>query len=91
MTDIRGTAFMRSGVPAGFIEMDSTELDTPGKLVVHADPYAMEPEGCATQDDAPDRACSMPDPSTSPAGSRCRPGRGRAARARRRRPAQAVA
>ncbi|MBK9471052.1 MAG: YgiQ family radical SAM protein [bacterium] len=68
MTDIRGTAFMRSGVPAGFIEMDSTELDTPGKLVVHADPYAMEPEGCATKDDEPDRACSMPDPSTSPAG-----------------------
>ncbi|MBK8167593.1 MAG: YgiQ family radical SAM protein [bacterium] len=46
MTDIRGTAFMRSGVPAGFIEMDSTELDTPGKLIVHPDPYAMEPEGC---------------------------------------------
>jgi uncharacterized radical SAM protein YgiQ len=68
LTDIRGTAFMRNGVPAGFIEMDSTELDTPGKLIVHPDPYAMEPEGCATKDDAPDRACSMPDPSLAHAG-----------------------
>ena len=50
MTDIRGTAFMRSGVPGGFVELDSTELDKPGALIVHPDPYAMEPEGCATAD-----------------------------------------
>ena len=43
--DIRGTAFM---VPAGWLpsdewaEMDSTEVDTPGPLVKHADPYAMD-------------------------------------------------
>ena len=52
LTDIRGTAFMRSAVPAGFIELDSTELDRPGQLIVHADPYAMEPVGCATGDGA---------------------------------------
>ncbi len=40
MTDIRGTAFMRKTVPAGFVELDSTELDTPGQLVDHPDPYA---------------------------------------------------
>ena len=43
--DIRGTAFM---VPAGWLpsdewaEMDSTEVDTPGPLLKHADPYAMD-------------------------------------------------
>ena len=68
LTDIRGTAFMRGGVPGGFIELDSTELDTPGRLIVHPDPYAMEPDGCDAKDGAPDRACSMPDPSPAHAG-----------------------
>src|SRR4029079_11433053 len=30
LTDIRGTAFVRRGLPAGWIEIDSTHLDTPG-------------------------------------------------------------
>ncbi len=44
--DLRGTAFM---VPKGWLPgedwtaMDSTSVDTPGPLVRHADPYAMEP------------------------------------------------
>jgi uncharacterized radical SAM protein YgiQ len=61
LTDIRGTAFMRGGVPGGFVELDSTELDTPGALIVHPDPYMMEPD-CPTDEGAedPDRACSMP-------------------------------
>ncbi len=42
ITDIRGTAFMRSKVPDGWVELDSTELDTPGALVAHPDPYALE-------------------------------------------------
>ncbi|MBL8417813.1 MAG: YgiQ family radical SAM protein [Dechloromonas sp.] len=43
--DLRGTAFM---VPSGWLPsdeweaMDSTSVDTPGPLVKHADPYAME-------------------------------------------------
>jgi uncharacterized radical SAM protein YgiQ len=43
--DLRGTAFM---APAGWLPsgeweaMDSTSVDTPGPLVRHADPYAME-------------------------------------------------
>ena len=55
--DLRGTAFM---VPAGWLPgddwqvTDSTELDTPGPLVKHADPYAMEEEksasACATRE-----------------------------------------
>jgi len=42
MTDIRGTAFMRKHVPDGWHEIDSSELDTPGKLIAHPDPYAMK-------------------------------------------------
>jgi len=41
ITDIRGTAFMRREVPADWSELDSTELDTPGALIRHPDPYAM--------------------------------------------------
>lgn len=53
--DLRGTAFM---VPTGWLpsdewgEMDSTEVDTPGPLVKHGDPYVMEDSkqtsSCAT-------------------------------------------
>jgi radical SAM superfamily enzyme YgiQ (UPF0313 family) len=45
--DLRGTAFMvpRGWLPAaGWAEIDATEVDTPGLLVRHADPYAMTPE-----------------------------------------------
>ncbi|WP_371325505.1 YgiQ family radical SAM protein [Dechloromonas sp. ZY10] len=51
--DLRGTAFM---VPPGWLpgedwdEMDSTEVDTPGPLVKHADPYAMDGTGTKAQD-----------------------------------------
>ncbi len=47
--DLRGTAFM---VQPGWLpspdweEMDSTEVDTPGPLIKHVDPYAMD-EGSA--------------------------------------------
>ncbi|MBI1892233.1 MAG: YgiQ family radical SAM protein [Burkholderiales bacterium] len=52
--DLRGTAFM---VPSGWKpaadwrEVNSTRVDTPGKVDQHIDPYAMEPEkkeSCAT-------------------------------------------
>src|SRR5258708_6887248 len=32
LTDIRGTVYARRGLPAGWIEIDSTHLDTPGPL-----------------------------------------------------------
>ncbi|MDQ5905634.1 MAG: hypothetical protein QG590_115, partial [Pseudomonadota bacterium] len=54
--DLRGTAFM---VPSGWLPgedwhvTDSTELDTPGPLAKHPDPYAMEEDkpasACATK------------------------------------------
>lgn len=51
--NLRGTGFM---VPRGWLPsdewsvMDSTEVDTPGPLVKHADPYAMDAPG---KDQAP--------------------------------------
>jgi uncharacterized radical SAM protein YgiQ len=41
--DLRGTAFIRKATPAGWIEIDSTSVDTPGPLNPPVDPYAMEP------------------------------------------------
>jgi uncharacterized radical SAM protein YgiQ len=41
MTDIRGTAFMvrDKHAPQGFMEIDSTEVDRPGRIDEHINPY----------------------------------------------------
>ncbi|WP_394782228.1 YgiQ family radical SAM protein [Undibacterium sp.] len=61
--DLRGTAFM---TPAGWLPSEdwsvtnSIKLDTPGKVEVHTDPYAMIPEKeakCST--DAPDAGTAV--------------------------------
>jgi len=44
ITDLRGTAYLRRGMPAGWIEIDSSELDTPGPVGAPVDPYASEEE-----------------------------------------------
>ena len=44
ITDLRGTAYLRRGMPAGWVEIDSSELDTPGPLSAPVDPYAGEEE-----------------------------------------------
>jgi uncharacterized radical SAM protein YgiQ len=44
ISDLRGTAFLRRGMPAGWVEIDSSDLDTPGPLSPPADPYAGEEE-----------------------------------------------
>ena len=44
LTDIRGTAYLCKEVPAGWDELDSTRLDTPGRLEHHPDPYAEQTE-----------------------------------------------
>jgi uncharacterized radical SAM protein YgiQ len=46
--DLRGTAFLRRGVPDGWAVIDSTHIDTPGRLGQHPDPYAAEPAGCVS-------------------------------------------
>jgi uncharacterized radical SAM protein YgiQ len=43
LRDIRGTAFIRRQTGDGWIEIDSTHLDTPGPLAEPVDPYAAEP------------------------------------------------
>jgi uncharacterized radical SAM protein YgiQ len=45
LTDLRGTAFVRKAMPEGWIEVDSTHLDTPGPLNPPIDPYAMDDNG----------------------------------------------
>jgi uncharacterized radical SAM protein YgiQ len=40
ITDLRGTAFMRREIPAGWTEIDSSHLDMPGPVAAHPDPYA---------------------------------------------------
>ncbi len=49
VTDLRGTAYMRRSLPADWIEIDSTELDTPGPMSAPVDPYASEPRAGASE------------------------------------------
>ena len=49
ITDIRGTAFLRRAMPADWVEIDSSEVDTPGPLSPPVDPYASESERLASQ------------------------------------------
>lgn len=43
LTDIRGTARRLKAPQSGWIEVDSTHLDSPGPVEPHPDPYAMQP------------------------------------------------
>lgn len=48
--DVRGTAFMRKKLPGGWTEIDSTDLDQPGQIKAHKNPYEMEPEKSEQRD-----------------------------------------
>ncbi len=61
MTEIRGTAFMRNEIPPGWSELNSTEVDRPGELIRHPDPYAMKMDAPCTDSKNPDRAGSRED------------------------------
>lgn len=39
ITDVRGTAFVRRSTPEGWMEIDSTTVDTPGRVEEHVNPY----------------------------------------------------
>ncbi|MEY3992884.1 MAG: Ribosomal protein methylthiotransferase RimO, partial [Pseudomonadota bacterium] len=59
ITDVRGTAFVRRDTPEGWFEIDSTEVDTPGHVDAHVNPYLMVSEqakaqggSCAREDEA---------------------------------------
>jgi uncharacterized radical SAM protein YgiQ len=48
LTDIRGTAFLRRGLPEGWTELDSSEVDRPGPVAPPVDPYQEQP-ACAKE------------------------------------------
>jgi uncharacterized radical SAM protein YgiQ len=50
--DLRGTAFVRRQMPDGWIEIDSTTVDTPGRLDPPVDPYAFSERAPRKHDSA---------------------------------------
>ncbi len=59
ITDVRGTAYLVREAPADWFEIDSTEVDTPGRIEAHVNPYLMvsdqakaQGETCAREDEA---------------------------------------
>lgn len=59
ITDVRGTAFVRRETPEGWMEIDSTSIDIPGRVEAHVNPYLMiseqaleQGESCARNDEA---------------------------------------
>src|SRR5258707_4691728 len=68
ITDLRGTAYLRRGMPAGWVEIDSSELDAPGPLNPPVDPYASEEERRAANA-PPGSAPGTPSAKAMPAGA----------------------
>lgn len=50
--DILGTAFMTQSVPSHYTILNSTDVDKPGRVENHIDPYQSEPD-CKSQPDSP--------------------------------------
>ena len=52
ITDVRGTVFLRKSVPDDWLEVASTQMDKPGRVDPHQNPYVMEvAEGAACASD----------------------------------------
>ncbi|MET4580389.1 putative radical SAM protein YgiQ [Ottowia thiooxydans] len=49
ITDVRGTAFVARATPEGWFELDSTEVDRPGRVEDHINPYQTTSEQAAAQ------------------------------------------
>lgn len=55
--EVRGTAHMVRQVPSGWTEIDSREIDVPGAVAAHQNPYEVREEStCATEKAAADDA-----------------------------------
>jgi len=65
ITDLRGTAYVRRGVPADWVEIDSTEVDAPGPLSPPVNPYASEAERLRTLQPPAAAAGGLPPGSTN--------------------------
>ena len=61
INDIRGTAFVRRIPALGFVEIDSSEVDTPGHVEPHINPYMTPDE----QGQAQGQTCEKNQPETS--------------------------
>jgi len=59
ITDVRGTAYLRRGMPSGWVEIDSSELDAPGPLNPPVDPYASEEQRLAANSGAAPAAAAV--------------------------------
>jgi uncharacterized radical SAM protein YgiQ len=66
ITDLRGTAYLRRGMPAGWVEIDSSELDAPGPLNPPVDPYASEEDRRAANAPAPAPVAAAPGAALEP-------------------------
>ncbi|MDR2874856.1 MAG: YgiQ family radical SAM protein [Methylobacillus sp.] len=65
ITDLRGTAFLRKSIPEDWLEVDSAQMDKPGRVDPHTDPYAMQMAdgaACATDGvaDVPHESITQP-------------------------------
>jgi len=60
--DVRGTAFVQRGKPEGWFQIDSTSVDTPGRVEEHINPYQTTQEQAAAQG----ATCSKEDESVRP-------------------------
>ncbi|WP_427912315.1 YgiQ family radical SAM protein [Ramlibacter sp. MMS24-I3-19] len=49
ITDVRGTAFIRRETPEGWMQIDSTEVDQPGRVEEHVNPYMTTSEQAKAQ------------------------------------------
>ena len=74
ITDVRGTAFIRRSTPEGWFEIDSTDIDQPGRVDEQVNPYLTTAdqarargESCTRDDDG------GPDASAAPAATAAAP------------------
>ena len=79
ITDVRGTAFVRRSTPEGWFEIDSTEVDAPGKVEALINPYMTTDEVAADQgtdcskQQAQASSAGAPGRRTPPGRRSCRP------------------
>jgi uncharacterized radical SAM protein YgiQ len=57
ITDLRGTAFVVHAKPEGFMEIDSSQVDLPGRIDDHINPYMTTAETAASQG----QGCARPE------------------------------
>ena len=60
ITNIRGTAFSGTRAASGWTEIDSTDLDDPGGIDPHPDPYAFSPRQALGGGEAPPNTAAEP-------------------------------